>query len=316
MKGEAAMVETAAVTMERLIDGSIVDADKAGYWPYAVMIENLLSVRPQSGLSQASVVYESLVEGGATRFMAVFDPSEIIPEIMPVRSARPYYLEWSSEYGALYAHAGGSPKALTVIRENDDINDLEALSSDAKYFWRDTSKSAPHNLVTSSEKMNFALHDKGLIEHAATFDPWRFKDDAELESRGDGGKTASFNFSYGLTYKVDFTYNRERNEYLRFNADEPHLDNNTGEQIAVKNVIVQLVEEPLLDGGKGRLEIYAGGEGSAWMFRDGLAIPCTWKKGSRTDRTRFYDQEGNELELNRGAIWVHIVPKDQAVTYE
>ena len=301
---------------ERLLDGKIVEENKDRLWPYAAMIENLLSVRPQSGLSQASIVYEALVEGGSTRFMAVFDPDEKIPEIMPVRSARPYYLEWVSEYGALYAHAGGSPKALTVIWENPDINNLEALSSDGAYFWRDKSKGAPHNLVTSSDKMFLALNNKGLWEKPADFRSWKFKDEATLDKRGDDGKTVSFNLSTGKTYKVDFRYNREKNVYLRFNADQPHPDKNTGQQIEVKNVIVQLVQEPELDGGKGRLDIYVGGQGQAWIFRDGQVINGIWRKASRTDRTLFYDGEGHEVELDRGNTWIHVVTKDQPVTYQ
>lgn len=313
----AAMTETEVETEKpaRRIDGVYVNKDMTDYWPYAVMIENLYSVRPQSGLSQAAVVYETLAEGGSSRMLAVFDPSEIISEIMPVRSARPYFLEWVSEYSALFAHAGGSPKALTVIWENSDINDLEALSRDAVYFWRDTTKGAPHNLVTSSEKMNFALRDKELLDKTTDFQSWTFKDGALLEERGEDGKTASFNISYGTTYKVDFTYVREQNNYLRFNADEPHIDKNTGEQIAVTNVIVQLVEEPVLDGGKGRLDIFVGGEGVAWIFRDGQVIEGIWKKASRTDRTLFYDLDGNEVELNRGNTWIHVIPKTRDVTY-
>jgi len=318
--GAAAMIDTEDDIMEgytRRIDGVIVDSpDKSNFWPYAVMIENLRSVRPQSGLSQAAVVYEALAEGGATRFLAVFDPSEIIPEIMPVRSARPYYIEWASEYNALYAHAGGSPKALTVIWENPDFKDLEALSRDAKYFWRDATKSAPHNLATSSEKMNFALHDKELIDTKASYQSWKFKDDATMEARGVDGKKLEFNFSYGTTYLVGYTYNQEQNYYLRENANEPHLDKNTSEQIAVNNVIVQLVEEPVLNGGKGRLDIFVGGEGKAWVLRDGEIIEGVWKKESRTDRTWFYDMEGNELEFNRGSTWIHIVTKTQDVTYQ
>lgn len=318
--GAAAMIDTEddmMVDNTRRIDGVIVDSpDKANFWPYAVMIENLRSVRPQSGLSQAAVVYEALAEGGSTRFLAVFDPSEIVPEIMPVRSARPYYIEWASEYNALYAHAGGSPKALTVIWENPDFKDLEALSRDAKYFWRDATKPAPHNLVTSSEKMNFALYDKELIDTKTQYQSWKFKDDATLEERGQDGKKLEFNFSYGTTYLVGFTYNQERNYYLRENANEPHLDKNTGEQIAVKNVIVQLVEEPVLNGGAGRLDIFVGGEGKAWVLRDGEIIEGIWKKGSRIDRTLFYDMEGNELEFNRGNTWIHIITKTQDVTYE
>lgn len=302
--------------LPRRLNGVLVAREKSNFLPYAVMIENLFSVRPQSGLSQAAVVYEALAEGGATRFMAVFDPSEVIPEIMPVRSARPYYLEWVSEYGALYAYAGGSPKALTVIWENSDINALNALSRDAVYFWRDTTKSAPHNLVTSSEKMNFALRDKGLLEKKAEFRFWLYKDDALLGERGVDGQAATFNFSYGRTYKVDFRYNRERNVYYRFNADEPHLDKNTGQQIEAKNVIVQLVREPELNGGQGRLDIYVGGEGKAWIFRDGQVIEGTWKKSSRTDRTLFYDGRGQEVALNRGNTWVHVVPETQAIMYQ
>ncbi|MFA6098280.1 MAG: DUF3048 domain-containing protein [Patescibacteria group bacterium] len=300
----------------RLLDGLNVGADKAHFWPYAVMIENLLTVRPQSGLSQASVVYEALAEGGSTRFMAVFDPSEKIPELMPVRSARPYYLEWASEYGVLYAHAGGSPKALTVIREIPDFHDLDALSSNSKYFWRDTSKAAPHNLVTSSDKMNFALRDKGLLDKLADFSTWIFKDEAALADRGDDGKKVTFNFSSGLTYKVEFVYNQAENVYLRFNAGQPHLDKNTNQQIKVKNVIVQLTPEPELDGGKGRLDIYVGGEGKAWVFRDGQAIEAVWKKATRTDRTRFYDLNGQEIQLDRGNTWIHVISKTQEVTYQ
>ncbi|MCR4297397.1 MAG: DUF3048 domain-containing protein, partial [Gallionella sp.] len=304
-------------TAARLLDGLVVDKGVASYWPYGVMIENLREVRPQSGLSQASVVYETLAEGGSTRFLAIFDPHEIITEIMPVRSARPYYIEWVSEFGALYAHAGGSPKALTVIWENPDINNLEALSNDGKYFWRDRTKFAPHNLVTSSEKINFALRDKALSEKSASFRSWLFKDEASLTERGTDGKTVSFNFSSGLTYKTDFLYRQSDNIYLRSNANSPHLDKNTGQQISVKNVIVQLVEEPGFDNtGKGRLDIYVGGTGKAWIFRDGQVIEGTWQKNSRTDRTIFYDSKGQEVELNRGNTWVHVLPKDKEVAYQ
>jgi len=312
----ASTVEDTDNSTGRLIDGVIVKSDEQVLVPYAVMIENLLSVRPQSGLSQASVVYESLVEGGATRFMAIFDPTEVVPEIMPVRSARPYYLEWSSEYEALYVHAGGSPKALTIIKENEDLIDLDALSRGYKYFWRDRSKYAPHNLVTSSEKMNYALRDLELADQETSFKSWKFKNDALLEERGEDGKKLSFNFSYGTTYLVGLEYNRGENVYYRSNANRPHLDKNTGEQIAVKNVIVQIVPEPILDGGKGRLEIYVGGAGLAWIMRDGELIEGSWKKESRTDRTYFFDADGNEIKFNRGNTWVHILPETQEVLYE
>lgn len=304
-------------TSIRKIDGKIVEkSDQTSYWPYAVMIENLLSVRPQAGLSQASVVYEALVEGGATRFMAVFDPSEIVKEIWPVRSVRPYYIEWSSEYEALLAHCGGSPEALEMIWQNADINDLNQISRDGKYFWRDKERGMPHNLLTSSEKMNYALRDKGLLDKLAEFQSWQFKDDADLSERGDDGKTLTFNFSYGLTYKVSYQYNKDKNVYLRFNADQPYKDRNTDQQIEVKNVVVQLVKEPILSGGQGRLDINVVGEGKAWILRDGQIMEATWQKASRKERTLFYDKDGQEIEFNRGNTWIHVLPETQAVIYE
>lgn len=304
-------------TNTRKIDGKIVEkSDQTSYWPYAVMIENLLSVRPQAGLSQASVVYEALVEGGATRFMAVFDPSEIVKEIWPVRSVRPYYIELSSEYDALLAHCGGSPEALEMIWQNADIHDLNQISRDGKYFWRDKEIGMPHNLLTSSEKMNYALRDKGLLDQTAKYQPWQFKDDADLSERGDDGKTLTFNFSYGLTYKVSYQYNKDKNVYLRFNADQPYKDRNTDQQIEVKNVVVQLVKEPILSGGQGRLDINVVGEGKAWILRDGQIMEATWQKASRKERTLFYDKDGQEIEFNRGNTWIHVLPETQAVIYE
>ncbi len=313
---QAAMTEEQLVDNNyRRIDGVATNEDIANKIPYAVMIENLSVVRPQSGLQSASVVYESLVEGGATRFMAVFDPSIKVSEIMPVRSARQYYLEWSSEYGAVYAHAGGSPKALEIIRENKDIIDLEALGSAAKYFWRETTKAAPHNLVTSSEKMNFALRDKGLEKEESTYQPWNFKDDALLSERIQA-KELKFNYSYGLTFEVKYDYNIDTNLYYRVNGGQPHTDKNTGEQIAVKNVVVQIVPEPVLDGGKGRLDINAGGNGKAWILLDGKIIDGSWSKETRIGRTTFFDTDGNEVEFNRGNTWIHILPETQEVIYE
>ncbi len=306
----------AIVAQYRLLDGMSATGTQAADWPAAVMIENLPSVRPQSGLGDAMVVYEALAEGGATRFMALFDPQISAAEkIGPVRSSRPYYIEWLGEYDALYAHAGGSPKALLVIWEAR-VKNVEALGPDGKYFWRDHSIAAPHNLFTSAAELRLALQTKGWLAMKASFLPWTFVDDATVDQRGEDGKSAEFNFSTGKSYLVRWQYQRPTNSYLRYNAGVPHIDNNTGKQLEAKNVVVQLVDPPELDGtGKGRLDIYVGGTGKAWVFNNGNAIEATWKKLSRTDRTRFYDSAGHEIPMVRGATWVHVVPKAQAVTY-
>lgn len=312
------MEDAAIITIpERLLDGVIVEESETAHWPVAVMIENLLSVRPQAGIGDASVVYEALAEGGTTRFLVLFDPQSISTEkIGPVRSARQYYIEWQGEYDALYAHAGGSPIALTVIDEVG-VKDLEALSRDGIYFWRDTNRFAPHNLFTSAEKLELALRDKELIDKKAKYETWKFDDEKPITERGEDGTRLTFNFSSGLTYKVSWEYDQANNTYRRFNADQPHTDENTGKQLEAKNVIVQLTEEPVYDGtGKGRLNIYVGGTGDAWVARNGELIKATWKKDLRTSRTRYYDTHGDEISLVRGTTWVEVITKTQDVLYE
>ncbi|MDZ7798515.1 MAG: DUF3048 domain-containing protein [Patescibacteria group bacterium] len=294
----------------RRFDGLEVDNKKAAnLWPTCVMIENLRSVRPQNGLSDASIVYESLAEGGATRFMALFTGGSKAEKIGPIRSARPYYLDWVYEYACLYTHAGGSPQALGNIRDYH-TNDLEALSSDQVYFWRDTSLYAPHNLFTSGEKLTYALRDKELLDRYSTTRMWHFKDDLPLEKRGADQKFYKLKFS-SYAYEVEWKYIKEENMYLRYNADKVQRDANNNAEIKAKNVIIQEIEPVGYYPNKGRLKMETHGEGKAFVLRDGLLIEGSWKKDERTQRTLFYDLEGQEIEFNRGQTWIEVIPSDR-----
>ncbi|MFH1366414.1 MAG: DUF3048 domain-containing protein [Patescibacteria group bacterium] len=292
----------------RRFDGlEVADASAASLWPVGVMIENLMTVRPQAGLSDASLIYETLAEGGATRFLVLFTGGSTAPVIGPVRSARPYYLDWAYEYAALYAHAGGSPQALGNIRDYD-TNNLDALSRDAVYFWRDTSRGAPHNLFTSGEKLVYALRDKGLLEKESTTRMWLFKDDAPLMERGEDQKFYKVKFS-SYTYEVEWKFIKEENLYLRYNADRIQVDANNQQELKAKNIIVQIVPPEEYLGEKGRIGLNTHGEGKAFVLRDGIVIEGIWKKAERTDRTLFYDANGAEIEFNRGQTWIEVIPE-------
>ncbi|HSD12679.1 MAG TPA: DUF3048 domain-containing protein, partial [Patescibacteria group bacterium] len=149
----AAVAEPAAApTKRRVIDGVAVPEDApdvTGY--FAATIDNLSVARPQAGLTKASLVFEAPVEGGITRFLAVFPDDVTADRIGPVRSARPYFLDWASEFDAVYAHVGGSPEALEKIVAYDmrDLNEFFA----GKYFWRDENRDAPHNAYTSTVRL-------------------------------------------------------------------------------------------------------------------------------------------------------------------
>ena len=119
--------------------------------PFAVMIDNHSDAWPQAGLNQAYMVYEIIVEGGETRLMALFKGADL-DKIGPVRSARHYFIDYAMENDAIYVHFGQSPQAQSDIKKYD-IDDINGIAEDGTTFWRVKDKYAPHNAVTSTEKL-------------------------------------------------------------------------------------------------------------------------------------------------------------------
>ncbi|MFH1366413.1 MAG: DUF3048 domain-containing protein [Patescibacteria group bacterium] len=294
--------------VRRTIDGVYDEEANQNAYPVALMIENLVTVRPQSGLDKANLVYEALVEGGITRFMAVFALTQPIEYIGPVRSARPYYLDWAKEYNALYSHVGGSPRAMSLISTYDVFN-LDQFY-DSRYYWRDKGIEAPHNVLTSSKLLIFALRDKNAAAEG-NYEGYKYKDDASLSSRPAEAKSLTIDYS-SFSYKVEYQYDREKNAYLRSQGGKPFESKDAG-QIAAKNVAVQYVKTSVED--EGRLAMETIGEGESIVFQDGQAIAGTWKKEGRNMRTKFYNASGEEIEFNAGQTWIQVVPDDRDITY-
>lgn len=310
---EASLEAESVSTDGRRLDGVKVDPEDINHQPVAVMIENLSTVRPQHGLNGAGVVYEALAEGGITRFMAVFSGTMGMgQEIHPVRSARPYYLEWSSEYRALYCHAGGSPQALEII-DGFKIPHLNGIGAESRYMWRGPG-SAPHNLYTSAELLARALRDYKLDKTVPDYDPWKFKDELEESARPDKAQLIRLDFS-SIGYLVEYQYDRSTNEYMRYNGGSKHLDAVDKKQIHPKNIVVQITDPVWPAGDEGRIGMDVTGEGKAVVFRDGEVIEGTWRKDDREGRTKFFNDEDQEIQLNRGQTWVEVLPSDRPFTY-
>lgn len=299
----------------RRLDGMIVSSADSNLWPVCLMVENAAfdNVRPQSGLSQASVVYEVLVEGGITRLLAVY-AGETSEKIGPIRSARDTYIEFVSELDCLYGYAGGSFTAVQAT-QNLELKTLNALSSDGKYYWRDKSIFAPHNLFTSSELLTLAVRDKQLNDREPGYESWTFRsqpESAATEARQATLITVDFSTP---GYQVRWEYKAEDGYYERFNGGELQIDKETGETITARNVIVQMVPPGEYIEGKGRINFSVTGEGKVYVFRNGEVIEGVWKKQDRVSRTQFFDSTGQTIELNRGNTWVEILPTDRSLTY-
>lgn len=306
--------------------------------PLGVMIENHQDARPQSGLSAADVVYEAVAEGGITRFLAIYYCKDA-PYIGPIRSARIYFVRLLQGYGAypLYAHVGGAntpgpADALGYIKTIgwSLYNDLNQFSVPFPYFWRDyerlPGRATEHTVYSSTNKLwQFAKEKRGLTNiddkrksWDEKFTPWKFKDDAITQERGEV-KKIDFGFwtTFASQYSVVWDYTKGRNTYLRTNGGEPHLDKNTGKQLEVKNVIIVFAQESAAnDGYEGGHILYKlTGTGDALVFQDGKVISATWRKEDDESLMRFYDKSGKEISMVRGQIFVEILPIGNKVTY-
>jgi len=287
------------------IDGEATSEDKIHRRPIGIMIENTAEARPQSGLSKACVVYETVAEGGVTRFLAIFLHDDA-DDIGPVRSAREGFVYLLKQYNAIYAHCGVGPNSLTGTIKNLGIPDLDQFVYSEPY-WRIRTRKAPHNLYTSTEGLRKTAGKKGYDQEVSYQKP-NFKNDDPIEQRPLSG-TIDIKFSRPV-FDVHYDYDRESNSYKRSVAGNPHMDAASNQQLSPKNVVVQYTSIYTMDN-KGRVRIDSVGSGNAIVFQDGKAIIATWERQTLSDMTRFYDENGNEIKFNPGQIWFEVIDSNK-----
>lgn len=316
--------------VEHPLTGIQYSEDEAEAWrnvrPLAVMVNNHVDARPQSGLVDADVVYEIVAEGGITRFLAFFS-TEIPDKIGPVRSTRHYYLVLVKEMGdAMLMHIGWSPQALEAI----ETWPVRSLGRGGGQFWRDQDRlnagvATEHTAYVSGVDLLEVGMNLGWEGTTEEFTSWKFKSDTPISSilENDGSevltvgeqKPITVSFWFEGDYSAIWNYDESTNSYLRSMGYDtegnpiPHKDQETGEQISIKNLIIQFATESSIAGdAKNRLDYELIGSGEGLVFIDGLVKQVTWTKEERDSRTMFYDEQGQEVEFNRGKFWISIVP--------
>lgn len=304
---DAASNKPCADCVRRSIDGVYVKKGEENLYPIAVIIENHIDARPPSGLAQANLVFEAEAEGGITRFLAIYAGGQNLEEIGPIRSVRPYFVDWAREFSAVLAHCGGSPEALVKIVK-DNIFSLNEFYNGG-YYWRSEKRPGPHNIYTSTDNFNEYLESKGLDE--GKFLSWRFKNDDPIDSEEEGiNITIEFKSD---SYKVDWVYDKENNDYIRYSAGERHKDID-GEEIRAKNVVIATISAEVIDD-ELRLKMDHIGEGKAVVCLDGRCEEGTWQKKSSSARTRFYNENEEEFEFNAGTTWIEVVRPEIEVNF-
>lgn len=272
-----------------------------------VMIENSLAARPQSGLAQASVVFEAIAEGGITRFLALYQDQEPT-SLGPVRSARPYFLHWALGFDAALAHVGGSPEAMNDIKAWH-VKNLDQFFNAGAYH-RISSRPAPHNMYTSLAKLRQVETAKGFT--SSSFTGFARKADAPV-SQPTAGRI-DFAIS-GTLYNVHYTYSPKTNSYLRREGGAVHKDAVTKAQLSPK-VVIAIVVPYGLEADNHHSSYGTIGSGKAYIFQDGSVTAGRWQKASRTAQISFTDASGQPVGLNAGQTWISAVGSSSKVSYK
>jgi hypothetical protein len=320
------------------LTGELYSKDQRAWWeshrPLGVMIENHLDARPQSGLQAADAVYEAVAEGGITRFLSVYYCQDA-GIVGPVRSARTYFMDFISEYGEypLYAHVGGAntPGPANALGQINDYgwgsyNDLSQFSIGFPTFKRDESRlgrevATEHTMysVTSKlwevgEKRGLTNVDKDGVAWDENFTAYSFN---ETPVKGSGSQTIDISYWNGDDYSVTWTYDPQKNVYLRTNGGVKHMDRNTKTQLHASNVVVlYMTEGRANDGYEGNAHMLYGtkGKGTATVFSGGKEISARWSKPDRQSHLAITDTSGKEVTFNPGKIWFNVQPVGDEVT--
>ena len=329
------------------LTGMPIDASLKNAPTYCVQTPNGVDgARPQSGLTDAGVIFEAIAEAGITRFAAIYqNPTPAV--IGPIRSLRLYYLEWDTPFDCTIVHAGGADDALRAV----SAGGYSDLTENYSYMYRGTYRTrlwnnlftTPANLArfsqntgkTTSNIQGFARMTpeesrkslvNNLVAEKLEITTPTSKDTSKLEAKVS---EIGLRFGGSPTFNVNYIYNAENNTYVRNFGIGPHeVYMCTGEDLGEKNpedvcslttlspsVVVAMVVSEHRASDNYHEDITTLGSGDAYVFQNGTAVRGTWNKPTRADQIKFLDTEGNEIKLAPGQTIVSAIPQYGGIDY-
>ena len=300
-------------TLNPLTGESGFDPDKLGSRPIAIMINNAPAARPQWGLCSPDIVFEGVVEGGATRMMWVYADANDIPKVGSIRSARHDFVELAEGLDAVFVHWGGSDLAYDVIRDRD-VDDIDGLRYEGKYFFRDNTRSVAteHRGYTTGEDIRTAISDLGLrTQLGSRYDaPFAFeKPGSPRVLAGGSCQSVDFDFSGVSSYSHTFNYDAQDGLYYKRIGGEP-MRQDGGEQMAVTNVILLYCGVRNIGDASGHMEMDLS-SGTGVYISNGTYEEIRWEKGSAAAPLELRDASGKTLVLNAGKSYIGLVPTSE-----
>lgn len=296
---------TEAITKEGMVisdlTGEWIDESLDGQRPVCMMINNIIDAIPQSGISQADIIYEMKVEGSLTRLLCVFKDYEGIEKVGPVRSARHYYVEVTDMLDGIYCHFGYSPLAEQEIPALG-VNNLNGLFLDGSVYYRDSARYAPHNVYTSGSRILDGISSYEYSTVYTTEPEKMFAFNYEDTNLGTGKPATVIKTDYAHNSPW-FEYNEEEGVYYRFQYNRAHMDMENDQQLKFENVIVMLADYTSLDS-TDHQDVDWNAGGVAYYATNGEYKEITWKKDNGV--LKYFDEDGNQLQMNPGKTFIAV----------
>jgi hypothetical protein len=302
-EGAAGPTTTRPVPTYPLTGLPVDDPATAARPALVVKIDNAPKARPQAGLDRADVVFEELVEGGVTRFLAVFQSRDADP-LGPVRSVRPVDPEIVTPLGGLFAYSGGAPKFQAMIRRAP-VTDV-GVDVFPEAYRRDRSRPAPNNLFTRTP----LLYSRARGE--APPPRWfEFRRPGEPLSGTGLEPVGRMVVSMGQRTSVAWTWDPAAGVWRRTTNGTPHLLAGGG-QYGAENVLLQFVPYRAtddLDVGNNHVPTAeVTGQGDVIALSGGAMVRGKWRKPTAAAVTAYDDLDGRPIRLAPGRTWVMLVP--------
>ena len=306
-----------------------VSAAEANLRPIAVMMPTDTTAQPSYGISKADILYEIMEEGEISRQMAIIPNWKGMSRIGNLRSCRLYYLYAAKEWDPILIHFGGVAYMKGVIN-GADMNNLSGTyeygvggkAPGAGYFFRTSDRKAPHNAYISSSGIEKACVQQGysLSLRAGYYNPSHFRFASgvnDLSGYSNAQRATSIDLSKIYPYsKTKFSYNAAQGVYMKSIHGKAQTDAINGKQISFANVIVQFTDWKKLDK-KGYLGFdMLGTTEDGYYFTKGKCIHINWKKTSDYEPTRYYDDAGNEIQLNTGKTYIGVAQKGRDAIFD
>jgi hypothetical protein len=297
--------ETPAPTVIAPLTGEVIAAGTALNPSLAAKIDNHIAARPQVGLERTDIVFEELVEGGLTRYVAIWQ-SDVPDEIGPVRSIRPMDPDIVSAFGGIICYSGGQQRFVALMQAAPVFNAIHGQKATADTFYRTNTKPAPHNVLVKAAVV--------VSEHPdlpAPAQQFAFALDAAASTAAkEGAPTSALNLVFSKATAPSWVWDSSRQQFLRFQLGVADFDSN-GTQLGATNVIVLRVGVEVSQSIP-KTQLLASGE--AWVSSGGSTIHATWSKSAPTSPIVLTDDQGVTVRLAPGNTWIELVPTAGSVT--